>query len=45
MYYAFEAIAWLHGWDNIVALRLWALAFCLAHLLRVAWIARKLLGR
>jgi Dolichyl-phosphate-mannose-protein mannosyltransferase len=44
MYYAFEAIGWLHGWDNIVALRLWALAFCLANLFGVWWIARKLLS-
>jgi hypothetical protein len=44
MYYAFEAIGWLHGWDNIVALRLWALAFSLANLLGVWWLGRKLLS-
>jgi hypothetical protein len=45
MYYAFEALAWLHGWDNIVALRLWALVFCVVHLLGVWWLARTLLSR
>jgi Dolichyl-phosphate-mannose-protein mannosyltransferase len=42
MYYAYEAIAWLHGWDNIVALRLWSLAFALAHVGTVYWAARTL---
>jgi 4-amino-4-deoxy-L-arabinose transferase-like glycosyltransferase len=45
MYYAFEGLAWLHGWDNIVALRVWALAFCLSHLFLVYWIARVSLSR
>jgi hypothetical protein len=44
MYYAFEAIGWLHGWDNILALRLWALAFSLANLFGVWLLARKLLS-
>jgi hypothetical protein len=43
MYYAYEGIAWLHGWDNLVALRLWALAFALAHLLGVWLLGRRLL--
>src|SRR5947209_2352630 len=45
MYYAFEAIAKLHGWDNIVALRLWALALSLAHFFSVYWAGRILLSK
>jgi 4-amino-4-deoxy-L-arabinose transferase-like glycosyltransferase len=45
MYYTFAALDWLHGWDNIVALRLWALGLCLAHLLLVRAIARRCLSR
>jgi 4-amino-4-deoxy-L-arabinose transferase-like glycosyltransferase len=45
MYYAYEGIAWLHGWDNIVALRCWALAFALAHLFGVWFLGRTLLRR
>jgi hypothetical protein len=45
MYYFFEGVAWLHGWDNIVALRVWALGFALAHLFGVWLVGRKLLGR
>ena len=44
MYYIFEGFAWLHGWDNIVALRLWALALALAHLLLTYWAGRVLLS-
>ncbi len=44
MYYAFEGIAALHGWDNIVALRLWALALSLAHFFSVYWAGRTLLS-
>jgi 4-amino-4-deoxy-L-arabinose transferase-like glycosyltransferase len=43
MYYAFTALAWLHGWDNVVAVRVWALAFSLAQVLTVYWAGRKLL--
>src|SRR5258708_6477784 len=42
MYYAFEAIAWLHGWDNIVAVRAWGLVLALAHVALVYWAARVL---
>ena len=45
MYYAYEGIAWLHGWDNIVALRLWSLAFALAHFFGVWLVGRRLLRR
>ncbi len=45
MYYAFEALAWLHGWDNIVALRLWALALALAHVFLTYWVGTKLLSK
>jgi 4-amino-4-deoxy-L-arabinose transferase-like glycosyltransferase len=43
MYYAFEGMAWLHGWDNIVALRLWGLALSLAHMFLVYWAGKRLL--
>src|SRR6478609_3744913 len=45
MYYLFEAFAALHGWDNIVALRLWALALAIAHVLLVYWLGTKLLSK
>ncbi len=45
MYYAFELLAWLHGWDNIVALRAWGLALAIAHLLLVYWAGRALLSK
>ncbi len=44
MYYLFEAFAWLHGWDNIVALRVWALVLALLHLFLVYWAGRRLLS-
>lgn len=42
MYYFFELYAWLNGWDNILALRLWALGFALAHFFLTYWAARRL---
>ncbi|MDB4993344.1 MAG: hypothetical protein JWM74_776 [Myxococcaceae bacterium] len=45
MYYIFEAFAWLHGWDNIVALRIWALVLAIAHLLLTYWAGKVLLSR
>ncbi|MEO7114059.1 MAG: glycosyltransferase family 39 protein, partial [Polyangiaceae bacterium] len=45
MYYIFELIDRIDGWDNIVALRLWALALAIAHLGMVYWAGRKLLSR
>jgi hypothetical protein len=45
MYYAFEALGRLHGWDNIPALRCWALAFSLAHVYGVWCLGRALLSR
>lgn len=44
MYYAFEGIAWLHGWDNVMAFRAWALAFALAHLYLVWLVGRVFLS-
>lgn len=45
MYYIFEVIAWLHGWDNIVALRCWALGTCLVNLLLVFYVGRLMSAR
>ncbi|MBL8605739.1 MAG: hypothetical protein JNL38_00400 [Myxococcales bacterium] len=45
MYYAYALIARLHGWDNIVALRLWALGFALASFFLTTWLARVTVGR
>ena len=45
MYYLYELIAYLHGWDNIVALRLWALGFALINVAGTYWAARALLSR
>lgn len=45
MYYFFALIAKLHGWDNIVALRCWALALVISHLLLVDVIAKRFLSR
>ena len=45
MYYLFALAAKLHGWDNIVAFRCWALAFSLAHLACVYWAGRALFSR
>jgi hypothetical protein len=45
MYYAYAAFAWLHGWDNILALRFWALAFALLHVALVYVVARQLISR
>lgn len=45
MYYLFEAIDWIDGWDNIMALRFWALGLALAHLGLVYWAGRKLFSR
>ncbi len=44
MYYVFEALDWIDGWDNIMALRFWALGLALAHVGLVYWAARKLLS-
>ncbi len=45
MYYAYELIGRIDGWDNVLGLRIWALGFCLAHVVLVYWAARKLLSR
>ncbi len=45
MYYAFEFIAWLHGWDNIVALRIWALLLVLTHFVLIYLAAKTMLPR
>lgn len=45
MYYVYTFIAWLHGWDNTRALRVWALAFALLNLYAVFLFARAFLPR
>ena len=45
MYYVYTLIAWLHGWDNIRALRVWALAVALLNLFAVHLFARAVLPR
>ncbi len=45
MYYVYELVGWLHGWDNIVGLRLWALCFAILNLLAVFFTARAFLSR
>ena len=42
MYYFYAVIAWMGGWDNIVCLRLWALAFASLHVGLVWWTAKRL---
>ncbi len=44
MYYAYAAIAWPFGWDNIVALRLCTLAIVLAQVVIVAWAGTRLVS-
>lgn len=45
MYYSFEVFAKVFGWDNVLAMRIAALAFSLAHFVLVVWTARKLVSR
>ncbi|MEO6418568.1 MAG: glycosyltransferase family 39 protein [Polyangiaceae bacterium] len=45
MYYVFEAFAWIHGWDNVFALRLWALGLAIAHVLMTYWVGRTLVSK
>jgi len=45
MYYGFEGMARLTGWDNVLGWRCWALAFALAHVLLVYWAGKTLLSR
>jgi 4-amino-4-deoxy-L-arabinose transferase-like glycosyltransferase len=45
MYYLFELLAWLHGWDNIVALRIWALGLAIVHVLLTYWVGRVLVSK
>ncbi|HRG96020.1 MAG TPA: glycosyltransferase family 39 protein [Polyangiaceae bacterium] len=45
MYYLYTLVAWLHGWDNLRALRLWALAIALLNLYAVYLFARAFLPR
>lgn len=44
MYYAYAFIAKLGGWDNVVSVRLWALAFAVLHVGLVHWGARRLVS-
>lgn len=45
MYYAYALIAKVGGWDNVVNLRLWALAFAFLHVGLVYWGARRLISQ
>jgi 4-amino-4-deoxy-L-arabinose transferase-like glycosyltransferase len=45
MYYAYALIAKTGGWDNIVNLRLWALAFAFLHVGLVYWGALRLISQ
>lgn len=45
MYYLFALAAKLHGWDNIVAIRCWAVLFTFAHLGCIYWAGRALFSR
>lgn len=45
MYYLFALAAKLHGWDNIVAIRIWAIGFTFAHLACIWWAGRSLFSR
>lgn len=45
MYYGFALIAKVTGWDNVLGLRVWALGFCIAHVLLVYWAGRVLVSR
>ncbi|HQY64265.1 MAG TPA: hypothetical protein PK141_22860, partial [Polyangiaceae bacterium] len=45
MYYVYTLVAWLHGWDNLRALRLWALGVALLNLYAVYLFARAFLPR
>lgn len=45
MYYLFELLAWAHGWDNVVAYRIWGLLLAIAHVLLAYWAGKKLVSR
>lgn len=45
MYYLFALAAKLHGWDNIIAIRVWAAFFACAHLACVYWAGRALFSK
>ncbi|AKU96911.1 hypothetical protein AKJ09_03575 [Labilithrix luteola] len=45
MYYVFELVARVTGWDNVAGLRLWALAFSFAQVGAVAWAGCRLFSR
>ena len=45
MYYLFEGFAWLHGWDNVLALRVWALILAFAHIALVYWAGKTLISK
>jgi general stress protein CsbA len=45
MYYAYALLAKVGGWDNIVNLRLWALAFAFLHVGLVYWGALRLISQ
>jgi hypothetical protein len=44
MYYGFAAMMRITGWDNVMGIRCWALAFCLAHVVLVFWAGRRLVS-
>lgn len=45
MYYVFELVARLTGWDNVAGLRIWALAFSFAQVGAVTWAGCRLFSR
>jgi Dolichyl-phosphate-mannose-protein mannosyltransferase len=45
MYYGYEAIARVTGWDNVIGLRAWALAFAVGNVLLVYWAGARLFSR
>ncbi len=45
MYYGYELMAAITGWDSAFGLRFWALGFAIAHVLVVYWAGARLLSR
>ncbi len=45
MYYGYELMAALTGWDSALGLRCWALAFAIGNVLMVYWAGARLLSR
>jgi 4-amino-4-deoxy-L-arabinose transferase-like glycosyltransferase len=45
MYYGYAAMARLTGWDSVIGLRAWALAFAIGNVLLVYWAGARLFSR